>query len=135
MELILSQPRVGTTIKTGDAGEEEGDPYAVLSVVNVNVHLQRGNGGVRAVVEYVLGKAAEAEARGEGVGLCEELKRLLTGQGHGQEDERHVGLVICERLVNMPVQVVPPMYRMLVDEIEGALRDVRSPFPLIFHPH
>ena len=123
---MLAQPRVGATMKTGDAGEEgaEGDPYAVLSVVNVNVHLQRGNGGVRAVVEYVLGKAAEAEARGEGVGLCEELKRLLTGQGHGQEDERHVGLVICGRLVNMPVQVVPPMYRMLVDEIDGALRDV-----------
>ena len=141
MELILSQPRVGTTIKTGvDAGEEgeEGDPYAVLSVVNVNVHLQRGNGGVRAVVEYVLGKAAEAEARGEGVGLCEDLKRLLTGQGQGQgENERHVGLVICERLVNMPVQVVPPMYRMLVDEIEGALKDVRSPspLPLFFTPH
>ena len=47
VELILSQPRVGTTIKTGvDAGEEgeEGDPYAVLSVVNANVHLQQGNG-------------------------------------------------------------------------------------------
>jgi hypothetical protein len=25
--------------------EEERDPYAVLSVVNVNVHLQQGNGG------------------------------------------------------------------------------------------
>ena len=77
----------------------------MLSVVNVNVHLQLGNGGVRAVVEYVLGKAAEAEARGEGVvELCEELKRLF---GQRQEKERHVGLVICERLVNMVVQVVP----------------------------
>ena len=37
-----------------------------------------------------------------------------------------MGLVICERLVNMPVQVVPPMYRMLVGGIDGALRDVRS---------
>ena len=133
MELILAQPRVGTTIKTGvDAGEEgeEGDPYAVLSVVNLNVHLQQGNEGVKAVVEYVLGKAAEAEARGERVGLYEELKRLLT-----TENERHVGLVICERLVNMPVQVVPPMYRMLVDEIDGALRDVRSSLSLLFQPH
>ena len=35
----------------------------------------------------------------------------------------------------MPVQVVPPMYRMLVDEIDGALRVVRSPLPpLLFHP-
>ena len=61
---------------------------------------------------------AEAEARGEGVGLCEELERLLTNeQGEGRENERHVGLVICEKLVNMPVQVVWPMYRMLVHEI------------------
>ena len=38
---------MGTTVKTGDAGEgeeEEGDPYAALSVVNANVHLQQGNG-------------------------------------------------------------------------------------------
>ena len=49
----------------------------MLSVVNVNAHLQQGNGGVRDVVEYVLRKAAEAEARGEEVlGLCDELKRL-----------------------------------------------------------
>ena len=50
----------------------------MASVVNVNVHLQ-GNGDVRAVVEYVLGKAAEGTVRGEeAVRLCEELKRLLT---------------------------------------------------------
>ena len=36
--------------------------------------------------------------------------RLLTN-GQGQENERHVRLVICERLVNMPVKVVPLMYR------------------------
>ena len=40
----FSAPRVGTMIKTGDAGEgEEGDLYAVPSLVIVNVHLQ-GNG-------------------------------------------------------------------------------------------
>ena len=64
VELILAHLRTGTTIKTGDAGEEggEGDPYAVRSVVHVTVPLQQGHGGVRAVVEYVLRKAAEAEA-------------------------------------------------------------------------
>ena len=65
------------------------------------------------MVESALGKVAEAEARsaGEGVvGLYEELTWLLTN-GQGQENERYVGLVICERLVNMPVQVVPLMYR------------------------
>jgi hypothetical protein len=31
--------------------------------------------------------------------------------------EIRVGFVFCERLVNMPVQVIPPMYRMLADEL------------------
>lgn len=122
MELVLGQTRVGTTVKTAvEEGEEEGDPYALLSVLNLNVHLHGGNAGVQAVVEYVLGKAAEAGGEA-GAGLCEELKRLLMN-GQGENGGRHVGLVICERLVNMPVQVVPPMYRMLVDEIDAALRD------------
>ena len=41
------------------------------------------------------------------------------------QSEAHVGLVLCERLVNMPVQVVPPMYNMLANEIKWALADVR----------
>jgi len=44
------------------------------------------------------------------------------------QSEAHVGLVICERLVNMPVQVIPPMYKMLADEVKWALADVCFPF-------
>jgi len=36
----------------------------------------------------------------------------------------HVGLILSERLVNMPVQIVPPMYRMLADEIKWAVEEV-----------
>ena len=39
--------------------------------------------------------------------------------------EAHVGLVICERLVNMPVQIIPPMYSMLLEELRNALSAVR----------
>jgi protein BCP1 len=35
----------------------------------------------------------------------------------------HLGFVFSERLVNMPVQVVPHMYRMLADEIQWACDD------------
>lgn len=37
----------------------------------------------------------------------------------------HVGLVLSERLVNMPVQVMGPMYKMLSEEIEAAIAEVR----------
>ena len=37
-ELILSQPSVGTTIKTDG---KESDPYALLTVVNMHIHKVR----------------------------------------------------------------------------------------------
>ncbi len=36
----------------------------------------------------------------------------------------HVGLILSERLINMPVQIVPPMYKMLQEEIQWAIEDV-----------
>ncbi|KAF7296449.1 N-acetyltransferase domain-containing protein [Mycena chlorophos] len=38
----------------------------------------------------------------------------------------HVGLVLCERLVNMPVQTIPPMYRLMSEELKSALAEARS---------
>ena len=35
-----------------------------------------------------------------------------------------LGLIVSERLINMPVQIVPHMYRMLKDEIGWALEEV-----------
>lgn len=37
---------------------------------------------------------------------------------------QHVGLILSERLINMPVQVAPHMYRLLCDEIKWALDEV-----------
>jgi len=39
---------------------------------------------------------------------------------------RHIGLVLSERLVNMPGQIMPPMYNMLTEELEWALEDVST---------
>lgn len=38
----------------------------------------------------------------------------------------HVGLIIGERVYNMPPQVMPPLYDMLLNEIESASDDVRA---------
>jgi protein BCP1 len=34
-----------------------------------------------------------------------------------------IGLILTERLINVPAEVVPPMYTMLLEEIEWALQD------------
>lgn len=38
--------------------------------------------------------------------------------------KNHIGLILSERLINMPVQIVPPMYKMLQEEIQWAIEDV-----------
>ncbi|KAL5534773.1 hypothetical protein ACEPAG_1237 [Sanghuangporus baumii] len=109
-ELILSQPLVGTTVKTDGI---EGDPYAYLTVLNMHVH--QNHPSIKALIQYVLQKSGSSPV------LHATLQSLLGPEG--LQSEKHVGFIFSERLVNMPVQVVPPMYRMLTDEIKWAVDD------------
>lgn len=43
-----------------------------------------------------------------------------------------VGLIVSERMINMPVQTQPPMFRMLGEEIQQAASQVRSLYPFTF---
>ena len=73
---------------------------------------------IRAFVAYILLKSAS------NMPLLASLQTLLGPEG--LQSENHVGFILSERLVNMPVQVVPPMYRMLADEIKWAIDEVRG---------
>ncbi|KAJ7725973.1 p21-C-terminal region-binding protein-domain-containing protein [Mycena metata] len=106
-DLILAQPTVGTTIKTDGL---ESDPYAILTVLNMHVH--QAHPSIAALAAYFLEKTETADPPFHAA-----LRALFA------RPDTHVGLVLCERLVNMPVQTVPPMYRMLSDEIKWALAD------------
>ena len=44
---------------------------------------------------------------------------MLRGEGEGKD----VGLVVSERLINMPHEVAAPLYGMLVDELDAAVED------------
>ncbi|KAG2134571.1 p21-C-terminal region-binding protein-domain-containing protein [Suillus bovinus] len=100
-DLVLSQPDIGTTIKTDG---EESSPYAFLSVLNIGVH--NDNVSIKSVGDNA---------------FYESLLTVL------RDPQCHVGLVLCERLINMPVPVIPPMYRMLVDELKDAVEE-NEPF-------
>lgn len=67
---------------------------------------------IRAIVQYVLQKISPDAA------FASTLQSLL------QSETSHVGLIIGERVYNMPPQVIPPMYRMLQDEIGWAVDEV-----------
>ncbi|KAI2623712.1 p21-C-terminal region-binding protein-domain-containing protein [Xylaria nigripes] len=103
-DLILSQPTVGSTVKTDG---EEADPFAFLTVLNVQEHRQRKP--MANLIEYLSDKAKETES------LAAIPDLLSSG--------KHIGLVLSERLINMPSEIAPPLYNMLIDEIEAAVED------------
>jgi len=106
-DLILSQRLVGSTVKCDG---RESDPYAFLSVLNLNVHADHPS--IKSLTEYFLSKADPNSA------LRAVLEDALVSSSNS-----HVGLILSERLVNMPVQIVPPMYRMLADEVKWAVEE------------
>ncbi|THV01275.1 hypothetical protein K435DRAFT_718247 [Dendrothele bispora CBS 962.96] len=112
-ELILSQPTIGTTIKTDG---EDSDPYALLTVLNMHVH--RDHPSITALANYFLQKTSSSSNPDPNQQAFHTTLQSLFSQ-----TQNHVGLVLCERLINMPVQVIPHMYRMLVDELQNAIEE------------
>ncbi|KAA8909034.1 protein bcp1 [Sphaerosporella brunnea] len=106
-DLILSQPLLGTTVKTEG---NESDPFAFLTVINLHEHAS--NPAIQTLASYLLAKSASNPQ------LHAKLRSILDSGSSAQ-----VGLILTERLINMPVQVVPPMYKMLLEEIEWALAE------------
>ncbi|ODQ52177.1 hypothetical protein SAICODRAFT_38130, partial [Saitoella complicata NRRL Y-17804] len=106
-DLILSQPLLGSTVKVDG---NESDPYAFLTVLNMNTHQDKDV--IKQLKKYILEKSRSNSA------LHAKLEKLLSPTA-----KTHLGLVLSERLINMPPQIVPPMYRMLVEEIEWAIED------------
>ncbi|BGO88404.1 hypothetical protein NBRC10512_007285 [Rhodotorula toruloides] len=120
-DIVLEQKLVGSTVKT-DSGDEddkahEGDPYAVLTVLNLNVH--KSNKALSSLVSYILSKLPSSSA------FHSTLSSLLSVDAAASSASKpsHVGLVLSERMVNMPPQIVPPMYRMLSEELQWAKDD------------
>ena len=105
-DLILSQPMLGSTVKVDG---NETDPYAFLSVINLQVHKEKAF--VTNLIRYLKGKASSNPANSQ---LAELLLR---------PEVPPVGLILTERLINVPSEVAPLMYSMLLEEIQWALEE------------
>ncbi|KAL8910499.1 MAG: hypothetical protein Q9171_004195 [Xanthocarpia ochracea] len=105
-DLILEQKLLGSTVKTDG---NEGDPHSLLTVLNLKQH--RNKPVIKSLVDYLLDRAATSSS-------LSPLISLLAANG-GNE----IGLILSERWVNIATEVVPPMYEMLLEEIEWAVDD------------
>ncbi|KAL9100262.1 MAG: hypothetical protein Q9163_004338 [Psora crenata] len=109
-DLILAQPLLGSTVKVEG---NETDPYAFLTVLNLKEHMARTLSVpvISALFEYLYDRLRLNERTAKIGSLMREPEHVC------------VGLILTERLVNVPQEVVPPMYNMLLEEISWALEE------------
>jgi protein BCP1 len=103
-DLILSQPTVGSTVKVDGKGT---DAYAFLTILNLHEHREKKV--IKDLTQYLLEKAKTNPS-------LVPLSSLLS-------PPFQVGLIFAERLINVPSEISPPMYTMLIDELEAAVED------------
>lgn len=112
---VVAQDTIGSTVKVDGEGT---DAYAFMTVLNA----QRGNREGGALSEPVVGLKRYLESQAKEGGM---VQQVLRGADH-------VGVVLAERLINVPSEVAPPMYGMLVDEIEAAVED-KEPYDFEYY--
>lgn len=104
-DLILSQPTLGSTVKVDG---EDTDAYAFLTILNLHEHREKNV--IKELTEYIVEKSTSSQT-------LSGLGKLLSSPS------AQVGLIFAERMINVPSEVAPPMYAMLIDEIEAAVED------------
>lgn len=114
-DLILSQPLLGSTVKVDG---KETDAYAFLSVVNLATHAEKQY--IQSLIQYLRTKANSNPGLGK-------LSELLA-----QDPVPSIGLVLTERLINVPAETVPPMYTMLTEEIQWAVEE-KEPYQFEYY--
>lgn len=107
---ICKQMRVGTMVRVTD----EEAPIGFISCLNLHVHRKLLEPIVRSLVVVCGEKTEHARFR-------QILERAFNG---GKKFESgKMGLILCERVVNLPPQIVPKMLEALFCEIEWAVED------------
>lgn len=117
-DLVISQTSLGSTIKTDG---EESDPLAILTAIDLKGEPTKCGPVKKALIEYFILKTQDYAK------LNRKIRQIVS-----PASKDRVGIVFSERLINMPTEVVPPMYKMLVQEIKDAADkntpDSKSPF-------
>ncbi|XP_061338488.1 protein BCCIP homolog [Gastrolobium bilobum] len=107
VDLILGQTTVGTVVKIED-DEDEG-LFAVVTALNLWRY--REQRCIMTLKDFFLLKACQEK------GVADQLKLLLGEQAH------NVGLLVSQRVVNLPPQLLPHLYDALFDEVSWATED------------
>ncbi|XP_044491983.1 protein BCCIP homolog isoform X2 [Mangifera indica] len=106
VDLILAQSTVGTVVKI--EGDDDDSTFSVVTALNLGRY--KDHECIMELKEYLLKVC-------QGKDVINNLKLLLGEQAHD------VGLLVSQRVVNLPPQLLPPMYDALFDEVSWATED------------
>ena len=103
-DAIIAQNTVGTVLKAQGAGDEV-DPIAVMSVMNLQRRKEMK--WMQETIDYLKKNCPKD--------LKDQFEALLGEEG--------VGLIINERVINVPQETAQPLVNLLFDEISNATED------------
>ncbi|MCO5575211.1 hypothetical protein L7F22_029009 [Adiantum nelumboides] len=105
VDIILGQPTVGTVIKTA----EDESPIGVITVLNLGRYKEKSS--LVHVYDFLERNVSDSTK--------------LEVFNHNPSE---VGLLISERLINIPEELAPPLYKGLLDEVSWAIEDEPTKF-------
>ncbi|KAL4295392.1 hypothetical protein GQ457_12G002360 [Hibiscus cannabinus] len=106
VDLILGQTTVGTVVKLED--DEENGVFSIITALNLERY--KDHKCITELKEFLLSICLEKDKIGN-------LRSLLGDKAHD------VGLLVSQRVVNLPPELLPHLYDALFDEIAWATED------------
>ncbi|KAA0046330.1 protein BCCIP-like protein [Cucumis melo var. makuwa] len=113
-DLILGQTTVGSVVKI--EGDEDSGVFGFITALNLERY--KDSRSIMDLKQYLLKVCKDNEREND-------LKKLL------EEQTSSVGLIVSQRLVNLPPQLLPPLYDALFDEISWATEDEVEDYELM----
>lgn len=105
-KLVANQVSVGSMVKNDESGKEQ--PLGFISAINM--HRYKDKKCIKQIKSYFLSHCG-------GEANQKKLKALF------DDTSKPLGLVLQDRVINMPQQLVPPLHQALMDDIEWAVKD------------
>ncbi|PRP86881.1 hypothetical protein PROFUN_03629 [Planoprotostelium fungivorum] len=107
IDLILAQNVIGSTIKVD---QDEAVTLGLITMLSLSHHKKQEC--VKQFISYITSHCPQQHKK--------KLDKVL--------DEKKVGLLVNERMVNVPLELAPPLHQILYDDIEKAKKDSPAEF-------
>ncbi len=108
-DIVACQAEVGTVVKSDDAGDE---PLGFITILDYSEH--KDSASFKQIKEYILSNAGKHKAQ---------FESLFANAG---KPSQRLGLLLQDRVVNLPVEVVPALYSELLKDIDWAREEEKA---------